>query len=61
MSINTRKVRDKSKYNKQEQVEQVNKRNRKIIDESLIKDAKKYGEALVVMDENLLSHFDVRK
>lgn len=41
MSINTRKVRDKSKYNKQEQVEQVNKRNRKIIDESLIKDAKK--------------------
>jgi hypothetical protein len=61
MSINTRKVRDKSKYNKQEQVEQVNKRNRKIIDESLIKDANKYGEALVVMDENLLSHFDVRK
>jgi hypothetical protein len=54
-------VRDKSKYNKQEQVEQVNKRNRKIIDESLIKDANKYGEALVVMDENLLSHFDVRK
>jgi hypothetical protein len=61
MSINTRKVRDKSKYNKQEHVEQVNKRNRNIIYESLINDANKYGEALVVMDENLLSHFDVRK
>jgi hypothetical protein len=61
MSIKTRKVREKHKSEKNELVEQVLKRNRKVIDEGLIRDADKYGEAVVVLDENILKHFDVRK